>query len=95
MSYLFPTPLKKTSLSGIYLFIYFFIFFIFFEYYSRAAINPYTISVIPNAVDSNRFRPDPSKRFPLNTINIVYVARLTFRKGTDLLIDVIPKICQK
>ena len=25
----------------------------------------------------------------------VYVARLTFRKGTDLLISVIPEICQK
>ena len=61
----------------------------------RAAINPYNISVIPNAVDGNRFRPDPSKSFPLNTINIVYKARLTFRKGTDLLIAVIPKICQK
>ena len=52
----------------------------------RASLNPYKISVIPNAVDCSRFKPDPSKRYPLNTINIVYIARLTFRKGTDLLI---------
>ncbi len=61
----------------------------------RASMNPYDISVIPNAVDCTRFKPDPSKRFPLNTINIVYMARLTFRKGTDFLIDVIPAICKK
>jgi len=61
----------------------------------RASINPYNISVIPNAVDCSRFKPDPSKRFPLNTINIVCVSRLTFRKGTDLLIAVIPIICKK
>ena len=30
--------------------------------------------------------------YPLNTINIVVVSRLTYRKGTDLLVDVIPAI---
>jgi phosphatidylinositol N-acetylglucosaminyltransferase subunit A len=54
----------------------------------RASLNPQLISVIPNAVDCSRFKPDPSKRYPLNTINIVVVSRLTFRKGIDLLIDV-------
>mmetsp|Transcript_9469 Transcript_9469/g.18260 ORF Transcript_9469/g.18260 Transcript_9469/m.18260 type:complete len:450 (+) Transcript_9469:332-1681(+) len=58
----------------------------------RANINPYQISVIPNAVDPCRFTPDPSARFPLNTINIVVMSRLTYRKGTDLLVDVIPPI---
>jgi len=58
----------------------------------RAKINPYKSSTIPNAVDAYRFTPDPSARYPLNTINIVVVSRLTFRKGTDLLVDVIPKI---
>jgi phosphatidylinositol glycan class A protein len=61
----------------------------------RACLNPYKISVIPNAVDCSRFMPDPSKRFPRNTINIVYIARLTFRKGTDLLINIIPTVCAK
>lgn len=45
--------------------------------------------------DCSRFTPDPSKRYPLNTINIVVLSRLTFRKGIDLLIDVIPEVCSK
>ena len=61
----------------------------------RASLNPNLISVIPNAVDTFRFKPDPSKRFPLNTINIVAISRLTFRKGIDLLADVIAPICKK
>ena len=58
----------------------------------RARINPFKISVIPNAVDPSRFTPDPSARFPVNTINVVVISRLTYRKGTDLLVDVIPPI---
>ncbi|KAM3134405.1 hypothetical protein pb186bvf_013518 [Paramecium bursaria] len=61
----------------------------------RASLDPKHISVIPNAVDCNRFTPDPTSRFPLNTINIVIITRLAFRKGVDLLIDVIPNICQR
>ena len=38
----------------------------------RSLIEPYKISVIPNAVDTDRFTPDPSKRYPINTINIVF-----------------------
>jgi phosphatidylinositol glycan class A protein len=52
------------------------------------------MSVIPNAVDCARFKPDPSKRYPLNTINIVVISRLTFRKGIDFLMDIIPYICE-
>lgn len=52
----------------------------------RASLHPSLISVIPNAVDCSKFKPDPSKRYPLNTINIVVVSRLTFRKGVDLLV---------
>lgn len=58
----------------------------------RASLNPYKVSVIGNAIDSNRFKPDPTGRYPVNTINIVVLSRLTYRKGTDLLIDVIPAI---
>jgi len=61
----------------------------------RASLNPHLISVIPNAVDAARFYPDPSKRYPLNTINIVFISRLTFRKGVDILISVIPPLCKK
>lgn len=58
----------------------------------RAAINPSNIYVIPNAVDSTRFRPDQSLRKPENRINIVVLCRMTFRKGVDLLVDIIPEI---
>ena len=58
-------------------------------------MEPSRISAIPNAVDVNRFTPDPSKRFPLNKINIVVVSRLTYRKGVDLLVDIVPAICKK
>ena len=42
----------------------------------RASLNPYALHVIPNAVDTKRFTPDPSARRPLNTINIVIMSRL-------------------
>lgn len=68
----------------------------------RAALPPTMISVIPNAIDANQFTPksktadkdmtialDPSKR-----VNIVVVSRLVYRKGIDLLVRVIPKVCE-
>lgn len=51
------------------------------------------ISVIPNAVDTLVFKPDPSQRDP-NKITIVVNSRLVYRKGVDLLAAVLPKICQ-
>lgn len=30
----------------------------------RASLNPHIVSVIPNAVDSTKFKPDPTKRNP-------------------------------
>eukprot|EP00744_Colponema_vietnamica_P001682 GILI01002761.1.p1 GENE.GILI01002761.1~~GILI01002761.1.p1 ORF type:complete len:502 (+),score=105.46 GILI01002761.1:128-1507(+) len=61
----------------------------------RASLSPHNVSVIPNAVDATRFTPDPSARRPSNTINIVVLSRLTYRKGVDLLIDVVPEICRR
>jgi len=58
-------------------------------------LNPNRIYVIPNSVDTFKFIPNPGLRYPLRTINIVYIARLTFRKGVDLLVDVIPAIIRK
>ena len=43
----------------------------------RAKINPRICFTIPNAVDTNKFSPNPSLRYPLNTINIVCISRLT------------------
>ncbi|KAI8924281.1 hypothetical protein BC831DRAFT_402716 [Entophlyctis helioformis] len=58
----------------------------------RASLNPMHVSVIPNAVVSAEFTPDPSQRDP-NRLTIVVASRLVYRKGTDLLVAVIPTIC--
>ncbi|XP_051020086.1 phosphatidylinositol N-acetylglucosaminyltransferase subunit A-like [Acomys russatus] len=54
----------------------------------RAALNPERVSIIPNAVDPTDFTPGPFR-------TIVVVSRLVYRKGTDLLSGIIPKLCQK
>ncbi|ESP03433.1 hypothetical protein LOTGIDRAFT_65393, partial [Lottia gigantea] len=60
----------------------------------RASLDPKNISVIPNAVDATMFTPDVSKRDP-NKITIVLVSRLVYRKGMDLLAEIIPIITCK
>jgi len=59
----------------------------------RGAIDPLLVSVIPNAVISSDFLPDPSRRKE-NKITIVVISRLFPNKGADLLAGMIPKICQ-
>ncbi len=61
----------------------------------RAALDPKIVSTIPNAVDASKFQPDPSARPATNQINIVMVSRLVYRKGIDLVVDVIPAICAR
>jgi phosphatidylinositol N-acetylglucosaminyltransferase subunit A len=61
----------------------------------RAKINPNKCFTIPNAVDTNKFQPNPSLRFPLNTINIVIISRLAHKKGIDLLVDIIPEVLER
>lgn len=51
------------------------------------------ITVIPNAVDTCVFKPDPSQRDP-NWITIIVNSRLVYRKGIDLLAAVIPQVCK-
>lgn len=66
------------------------------------------VSVIPNAVVSENFRPlshsdhdtgedsaltVPRALGPSDTITIVVISRLFYNKGTDLLIAAIPRIC--
>ena len=60
----------------------------------RAALHPQHVSAIPNAVDSTKFTPDPSKRDP-DRITVVMLSRLVYRKGMDLAARVIPSICAK
>ncbi|KAI9299643.1 hypothetical protein BJ944DRAFT_46230, partial [Cunninghamella echinulata] len=59
----------------------------------RAALSPRNVSVIPNAVVASQFLPDPSAADP-NWITIVVISRLVYRKGVDLLVAVIPRICE-
>ncbi|KAF8822491.1 N-acetylglucosaminyl-phosphatidylinositol biosynthetic protein PigA, family GT4 protein [Cardiosporidium cionae] len=61
----------------------------------RNKCDPLRVSVINNAVDSAKFYPDLSKRPPPPRINIVVISRLTYRKGVDLLIQLIPFICKQ
>jgi phosphatidylinositol N-acetylglucosaminyltransferase subunit A len=44
------------------------------------------VSTIPNAVDPTKFTPDPSLRSPANTVNIVMLSRLVYRKGIDIAV---------
>jgi phosphatidylinositol glycan class A protein len=47
----------------------------------RARVHPSSVYTIPNAVDPRKFTPDPTRRHPSNTINIVLLSRLVYRKG--------------
>lgn len=59
----------------------------------RAALDPNTVSVIPNAVVSENFAP-ATIPIPLSeSIVIVVICRLFYNKGADLLVACIPRIC--
>lgn len=58
----------------------------------RVKLNPNICFTIPNAVDTSKFQPNPSSRYPLNTINIVCISRLTTFKAVDLLIDIVIEV---
>lgn len=60
----------------------------------RSGLPPHRISVIPNAVDTAVFRPDVSRRQP-GRITIIVLSRLVYRKGIDLLVEVIPAVCKR
>ena len=58
------------------------------------ALAPEQVTVIPNAIDPSKFVPDPSMR-PQGRVQIVVVSRLVYRKGVDLLVGIIPRICRE
>lgn len=65
------------------------------NFYLRTKFDPYRCFTIPNAVDSMRFYPDMNKlknNHKSKVVNIVYISRLQYRKGVDLLIGIIPEI---
>ncbi|KIJ63058.1 glycosyltransferase family 4 protein [Hydnomerulius pinastri MD-312] len=51
-----------------------------------------SVYTIPNALIAEQFTPSPQPR-PLQTINIVVLSRLAYRKGIDLLVATAPRIC--
>ena len=59
----------------------------------RASVPPGRVSVIPNAVDAARFRPDASARDATGRVTVAVAARLTHRKGSHLLAATIPLAC--
>ncbi|CAK9328053.1 unnamed protein product [Citrullus colocynthis] len=59
----------------------------------RSGLPPEKVFVIPNAVDTAMFKP-ALNRPSTNEIIIVVVSRLVYRKGADLLVEVIPEVCR-
>lgn len=59
----------------------------------RSGIPPEKVFVVPNAVDTAMFKPAP-KRLSFDEIIIVVISRLVYRKGADLLVEVIPEVCR-
>ncbi|XP_065163277.1 phosphatidylinositol N-acetylglucosaminyltransferase subunit A [Atheta coriaria] len=58
----------------------------------RAKVSFDRVSVIPNAVDTYSFTPQVQMR-PKDSIVIVVVSRLVYRKGVDLMAQVMADIC--
>jgi phosphatidylinositol glycan class A protein len=65
----------------------------------RAQLDPYEVSVIPNAVDTSCFTSCPALVPPIDQqINIIMLrmlSRLVYRKCMDLVVHVIPEICRR
>ena len=60
----------------------------------RSHVDPDKVSVIGNAIDPTQFEPDMAARDP-RWITIVFCARLELRKGADLLVQIIPRVCKQ
>ncbi|KAF5282726.1 hypothetical protein FQR65_LT02723 [Abscondita terminalis] len=60
----------------------------------RARVNKDRVSVIPNAVDTYRFHPMIHLRSK-ESITIVIISRLVYRKGVDLMAQIVAEMCPK
>ncbi|KAF6775778.1 hypothetical protein AHF37_04747 [Paragonimus kellicotti] len=58
----------------------------------RCRLDAQRVYVIPNAIDSSAFTPDVTAS-DANYVTVVVVSRLVYRKGTDLLVAIIPPLC--
>lgn len=61
----------------------------------RACLPPARVSVIPNAVDTAKFRPFPRPETNPSRIIVVILNRLVYRKGIDLQVAIIPHLCKR
>uniref|UniRef100_A0A914HAF4 phosphatidylinositol N-acetylglucosaminyltransferase n=1 Tax=Globodera rostochiensis TaxID=31243 RepID=A0A914HAF4_GLORO len=61
----------------------------------RAGVAPQRVFVIPNAIDAVLFQPDPARFARPTVTTVVVLSRLVYRKGADLLVEVIPHICER
>ncbi|KAG2262380.1 hypothetical protein Bca4012_012956 [Brassica carinata] len=60
----------------------------------RSGLPPAKVFMIPNAVDTAMFRPADVRPSADVVITIVVISRLVYRKGADLLVEVIPEVCR-
>lgn len=60
----------------------------------RANVDQDKVSVIPNALDTEVFKPDLYQR-PKDKINVIVMSRLQYRKGVDLQPAIIKHICSQ
>ncbi|KAL4073683.1 glycosyltransferase family 4 protein [Scleroderma citrinum] len=58
---------------------------------SVSVVRP-SVYTIPNALVAEQFTPSPQPQ-PSETINIVVLSRLAYRKGIDLLVATAPRVC--
>lgn len=58
----------------------------------RTSVPPENVSVIPNAVDSVMFRPAKVAREVGERVVVVIGSRLVYRKGIDLVVEVVPHL---
>jgi phosphatidylinositol glycan class A protein len=66
----------------------------------RANMDPTLVHAVPNAIDASKFQPDfelVKERIASTQerVKIVVISRLVYRKGVDLLVGIIPRICNK
>ncbi|PUZ70713.1 hypothetical protein GQ55_2G256200 [Panicum hallii var. hallii] len=52
-----------------------------------------SLFMVPNAVDTAMFTPSPES-LSCDEIVIVVISKLVYRKGADLLVEVIPEVCR-
>lgn len=53
------------------------------------------IAIIPNAVDASHFKPDSSYVPPAGRVVVIVLTRLVWRKGVQLLADLLPEACAR